>query len=223
MAPSSPESHLLPVIDQSVSDTITSTEESQQPQEETPSRDTISHDPNSEILKLLREIRDEQRNHFALRQERLNSALHLSQIAQRLWESRDDAWAGAPPQKRDLYKDREIGHIFLVSLLPLPWNFWRARQNITDWTAKDDDDVYGYCYATRHKDFLVGPVTRDKHFGISIEWPATATHFPLNYEHSKTHCYNSVILAIAQTNSREPFKYETCKESWKVCNNLRFD
>ncbi|KAF7533832.1 hypothetical protein G7054_g6726 [Neopestalotiopsis clavispora] len=123
MAPPSPESHLLPVDDQPVSDTTISTEDSQQLQEETHSPETISHDPNLEILKLLREIRDEQKNYFTLRQERWNPALQLPQIAQRLWESRDDAWAGAPsrqrawvgaePQETDLYKDRGIGRAFL--------------------------------------------------------------------------------------------------------------
>lgn len=216
MAPPSPESHLLPVNDQPISDTTTSSEESQQLQEGTHSPETISHDPNSEILELLREIRNEQKSYFTLRRERWNDPFQLSQITQRLWESRDDAWAGVPPQKRDLYKDRDIGHAFLGSLLPLPGNFFIARQNITNWTAMPDDNKHRDRSVVWNEDFLVGPLTRNKHFGISIEWPATATHFPLHYGHnSEAHCYNLVRLAIAQRNSREPFKFDVPKEPWK--------
>ncbi|KAI0479925.1 hypothetical protein F4859DRAFT_453943 [Xylaria cf. heliscus] len=121
-------------MDQQPSNEVTVIASAHQELEETPSEDTkMSHDLQLQILRVLEQLRDCQRDYMSLRQERWGVAHDIPRMAQELWVSGIDAWIGL--EDAAFWTDTHPGKKFLNGLVPNVANLQAAKPVFEKWVT----------------------------------------------------------------------------------------
>ncbi|KAI1127128.1 hypothetical protein F5Y10DRAFT_200665 [Nemania abortiva] len=175
---------------------------------ETSSEDTKRcPDVQLQILQVLEQLRDCQRDNLALQRGRWDLALDIPQVARDLWANGPNAWTGLDTE--DFWADAGPGKVFLKTLIPDPENLRRAYAIISLWVR-----VKSQYWAHWDKDFLADPRLTEEHiinnnYQPPAEWELTPVwRFDRDYRDG-VGCCNFFVYASPNTESfGEPFDFK---------------
>ncbi|KAI0861623.1 hypothetical protein F4860DRAFT_513772 [Xylaria cubensis] len=126
-------------MNQQLTEDADSIDNSPEESKEKLSEDTKScHELQSQILKVLEELRDDERNYLLLRRLRLGIADDIPRISRELWENGTNAWVGHDFQ---YWTDLQPGRSFLASLVPDTTNLQSLKDIVED-IAKEQREEY---------------------------------------------------------------------------------
>ncbi|XXG93950.1 hypothetical protein Hte_000200 [Hypoxylon texense] len=154
----------------------------------------------SQILRRLEELRDDQKDYVSLSRERWGLAHDIPKVARKLLGSNDNAWEGSDPEERQLRIDVKPGNMFLRNLVPDTTNLLRARLIFKRWVSEP-----GAYSARWNKDYVANAdLTDDQIKKDGFQWPNTWEMYDLR-ELQNSYCQNAVTYAIPNT-SRNDFE-----------------
>ncbi|KAI0185190.1 hypothetical protein EV127DRAFT_412459 [Xylaria flabelliformis] len=133
---------------------------------ETPSEDIKRcYEMQYQILKVLEQLRDDQRDHLSLQRRRWGLAYDIPQVARELWVNGTDAWVGF---NMDLdWACMHLGTAFFKSLVPNIRNLQAAKVIFEKWVR--EPGAYPACW---NKDFLANPeLTEYRIRHNEYQWP----------------------------------------------------
>ncbi|KAI0455029.1 hypothetical protein F5B21DRAFT_473482 [Xylaria acuta] len=136
----------------------------QEPEEIPPEESKSCHELQSQILKVLEQLRDNQRDYLSLQRERRGVARDIPQTARQLWESCANAWVGRDSEPH--WSTMHPGLHFLNSLVPDTKNLREAKLIFEKWVTTPT--------AYWDKDFLVNSnLTEHQIRNNEYKWPDT--------------------------------------------------
>ncbi|KAI1277159.1 hypothetical protein F5Y07DRAFT_398742 [Xylaria sp. FL0933] len=169
---------------------------------ETLSEDTKnSYDVHLEILRLLKQIRDDQRDYMSLQRERGGVAYDIPRVAHDLWVDRADAWVGLDSQASSFWADVQVGKKFLEALVPNTTNLQRVKRNcrayFAFWMMNYLDDSGLTALQIRSGQY---------------PWPDTwkisrESHY--NFEYDRNLCCRSHVSCASPSNFRDQFEFKS--------------
>ncbi|KAI1749812.1 hypothetical protein F4782DRAFT_549407 [Xylaria castorea] len=199
-----------PTLEQQLSKVATPMDPAPQESNETPSEDTKRcHELQSQILNVLEQLRDDQRDYLSLQRARWGLAHDIPRISRELWESDADAWVGLDSHAS--WTDMQPGKLFLEILVPDTTNLQTAKLIFEQWVRRP-----GAYFAHWNKDFLVnaGGLTEYQIRNGEYQWPDTWEVFNEWYwdfnesKHDKNVCCRSTVACVAPSNFGDMSNFE---------------
>ncbi|TGJ80287.1 hypothetical protein E0Z10_g8469 [Xylaria hypoxylon] len=153
------------------------------------------HDLHSQMLELIKQLRDDQRDYMSLRRERWGLAHDIPRVAQKVWESGADVWVGHG--SNTFWTRAQPGEAFLESVVPNTENLPKAKINFEQWVISS---IIG------NKDFLVNSGLTEHQIRNNEYWWPGRWGIPYLLRSWDSCCRNTITYASPDSFG-DPFRF----------------